>query len=73
MMCQLHERDEKGPIDVLDTVNPLLLIDIEPMKVKETSFDQINNDWLELVTSKCMQVVKAMQELDIGIEGNHIK
>lgn len=54
-------------------MNRLLLVDIEPMKVEQTSFDQINNDWLELVTSKCMQVMQAMQELDIGIKRNHIE
>lgn len=52
LMRQLHERNEKGPIDILDTMNSFLLVDIEPMKVRQASSDQVDNDWLKLVASK---------------------
>lgn len=54
-------------------MNSLLLADIESMKVSQTSFDQIDNDWLELVASNCMQMMQTMQEFDVRIKRDHIK
>ena len=54
-------------------MDSFFLADIEPMEVGQASLDQIHNDRLELAASCCMQMMKAMQEFDVGIKRNHIK
>lgn len=54
-------------------MNGLFLADIESMEVSQASFDQVDNDRLELVASNCMQMVQAMQEFYVCIDRNHIE